>query len=193
MIKPRPWPWIEFSSSRGQESKRLFVGQQQTFSISNFLEEISSLYHSIVFLYFFALITEEGFLIYPCYSLELCIQMSIFSSLPLKMGGEGINRGWDGWMASPTQWTWVWVNSRSWWWTGRSGVMQSMGSQSVAHDWVTELNWASFFDIWMSSSPSTVLGNTVFPPLNDLTTFVKNHLTICVKVLLGSEFLSIDL
>ena len=49
--------------------------------------------------------------------------------------------GWDGWMASPTQWTWVWVNSRTWWWTGRPGVLQSMGSQRVGHDWVTELNW----------------------------------------------------
>ena len=45
----------------------------------------------------------------------------------LKEGGEGDNRGWDGWMASPTQWTWVWVNSGSWWWTGRPGVLQSMG------------------------------------------------------------------
>ena len=79
MIKPRPWPWIELFSSRGQESQHLFLGHQQHFSISNFLEEISSLSHSIVFLYFFALITEEGFLIYPCYSLELCIEMSIFS------------------------------------------------------------------------------------------------------------------
>ena len=41
----------------------------------------------------------------------------------LRAGGEGDNRGWDGWMASPTQWTWVWVNSRSWWWTGRPGVL----------------------------------------------------------------------
>ena len=48
--------------------------------------------------------------------------------------------GWYGWMASPTQWTWVWVNSGSWWWTGRHGVLQSMGSQRVGHDWVTELN-----------------------------------------------------
>ena len=56
---------------------------------------------------------------------------------------EGDDRGWDGWMASPTQWTWVWVNSRSWWWTGRPGVLQSMGSQRVGHDWVTELNWTS--------------------------------------------------
>ena len=52
--------------------------------------------------------------------------------------GEGDDRGWDGWMASPTQWTWVWVNSRSWWWTGRPGVLQFMGSQRVGHDW-TEL------------------------------------------------------
>ena len=50
------------------------------------------------------------------------------------------DRGWDCWMASPTQWTWVWVNSGSWW-TGKPGVLQSMGSQRVGHDWVTELNW----------------------------------------------------
>ena len=49
--------------------------------------------------------------------------------------------GWDGWKASPTQWTWVWVNSGSWWWTGRPGLLQSMGSQRVRHDWATELNW----------------------------------------------------
>ena len=48
--------------------------------------------------------------------------------------------GWDGWMASPTQWTWVWVNSRNWWWTGRPRVLQSMGSQRVGHDWKTELS-----------------------------------------------------
>ena len=56
--------------------------------------------------------------------------------------GEGDNRGWDGWMPSPTQWTWVWVNSVSWWWTGSPGMLQSMGSQIVGHKWVnwTELN-----------------------------------------------------
>ena len=54
---------------------------------------------------------------------------------------EGDDRGWDGWMASPTQWTWVWVNFRSWWWTGRPGMLRSMGSQRVDHDWATELNW----------------------------------------------------
>ena len=57
----------------------------------------------------------------------------------LKAGGEGDDREWDGWMASPTQWTWVWLNSRSWWWTGRPGLLQFTGSQSVRHDWATEL------------------------------------------------------
>ena len=59
----------------------------------------------------------------------------------LRAGGEGDDRGWDGWMASLTQWTWVWVNSGSWWWTGRPGVLRFMGSQRVGHDWVTDLNW----------------------------------------------------
>ena len=52
------------------------------------------------------------------------------------------DRGWDGWMASPTQRTWVWASSGSWWWTGEPGVLQSMGSQRVGHDWATELNWS---------------------------------------------------
>ena len=59
----------------------------------------------------------------------------------IKGGRRRDDRGWDGWMASPTQWTWVGVNSGSWWWTGRPGVLQSMGSQRVKHDWATELNW----------------------------------------------------
>ena len=62
----------------------------------------------------------------------------------LGAGGEGGHRGWDGCMASPTRWTWVWVHSRSWWWTGRPGVLISMGSQRVRHDWVTELDWTEF-------------------------------------------------
>ena len=53
-------------------------------------------------------------------------------------GGEGDYRGWDGWMASLTQWTWVWASSGNWWWTGRPGVLQSMGSQRVRHDWGTD-------------------------------------------------------
>ena len=51
---------------------------------------------------------------------------------------------WDGWMASPIQWTWVWVNSGSWWWTGRPGVLWSLGSQRVGHNWATELNWTEY-------------------------------------------------
>ena len=62
----------------------------------------------------------------------------------LKAGGEGDDRGWDGWMASPTQWTWVWVNSRSWWWTGRSGVPQSMRSQSQTRQWLNWTEWNGF-------------------------------------------------
>ena len=57
----------------------------------------------------------------------------------LEAGGQGDYRGWDGWMASPTRWTWVWVSSRSWWWTRKPGVLQSMGFQRVAT--VEWLNW----------------------------------------------------
>ena len=56
----------------------------------------------------------------------------------LKVGGEGDDRGWDGWMASPARWTWVWASSESWWWTGKPGVLQSMGSQRIGHDLATE-------------------------------------------------------
>ena len=207
--------------------------------ISNFLEEISNLSHFIVFLYFFALITGEGFLISPFYSLELCIQMDIsflspllfpsllfttickassdshfaflnffflgmilipvsytmsqisihnsswtpsdlipwiYFSLPLYNDNgfdlghtwmvsdakswligkdsdagknwwqeeKGDDRGWDGWMASSTQWTWVWVDSGCWWWTGRPGVLWFMGPQRVGRNWVTELNWTEW-------------------------------------------------
>ena len=61
----------------------------------------------------------------------------------LRAGEERDDRGWDGWMASPTRWTWIWVDSGSWWWTGRPGELQSMGSQRVRHDWATKLklNW----------------------------------------------------
>ena len=89
----------------------------------------------------------------------------------LKVGGEGDDKGWDGWMASLTQWTWVWVSSGSWWWTGKPGVLQSMVSRRVGHDWVTELNWtesATRLDLswrWRSPAlmrdltPQSVLGN----------------------------------
>ena len=76
----------------------------------------------------------------------------------LKAGGEEDNRGWDGWLASPTQGTWVWASSGSWWWTGRPGVLQSMGLQRVRHDWAPELNCSNKFyklnwhqKIWLSN------------------------------------------
>ena len=60
----------------------------------------------------------------------------------LMLGGiGGRRRGWDDWKASLTRWMWVWVNSGSWWWTGRPGVLRFMGSQRVGQDWATELNW----------------------------------------------------
>ena len=62
----------------------------------------------------------------------------------LKAGGEGDNRGWNCWVASPTQWTWVWACSRSWWWTGKPSMLQSLGSQRFIHNWATELNWTPF-------------------------------------------------
>ena len=58
-----------------------------------------------------------------------------------KAGGKGEDRGRDGWMASPTRWTWVWASSRRWWWTGGLSCYGPLGSQRVGHDWVTELNW----------------------------------------------------
>ena len=78
----------------------------------------------------------------------------------LKAGGEGDDRAWDGWMASPTQWTWVWVNSRSWRWTGRPGVLQSMGSQRVRHDWATELN-CKIVTAWVRVNHSQASGDGI--------------------------------
>ena len=73
------------------------------------------------------------------------------------------DRGWDGWMASPTHWTWIWVNSGSWWWTGRPGVLQSDGSQGVRHDWAIELNSAYKIN---KQSDNIQTCHTPFPILN---------------------------
>ena len=67
----------------------------------------------------------------------------------LGAGGKGDGRGWDGWMASPTWWAWVWVNYGRWWWTGRPGMLQFMGSQRVGHDWETEMNWTELQHFWV--------------------------------------------
>ena len=99
----------------------------------------------------------------------------------LRAGGEGDNRGWDGWMASPTRWTWVWVDSRSWWWTGRPGMLQFMGLPRVGDDWATELNWT--FALPGISFPFHVqILVSMSNPFSDL---IRNHtlksLSICLS------------
>ena len=69
----------------------------------------------------------------------------------LKTWGEGDDRRWDGWVASLTWWTWAWVGSRSWCWTGKPGVLQFVALQTVRHDWTTELNWTEMKWIWFLS------------------------------------------
>ena len=67
----------------------------------------------------------------------------------LRVEEEGDNRGWDGWMASLTQWTWVWASSGSCWWTGKPCILQPMESQRVRHNWATELNWTiQLLEFW---------------------------------------------
>ena len=96
----------------------------------------------------------------------------------LGAGGKGDDRGWDGWMASPTRWTWVWVNSMSWWWTGRPGMLQFMGLQRVGHGWTTKLNWTELN--MCHTLCSGYLEQAVSKPL----------LLLCVEVL-SSTFLTL--
>ena len=84
-----------------------------------------------------------GYLMWRVDSLEKTLMLE-----GLGAGGKGDDRGWDGWMASLTRWTWVWVNSGSWWWTGRPGKLGFMGLQRVGHDWASELNWTELFFIF---------------------------------------------
>ena len=94
---------------------------------------------------------------------------------------RGDDRGWDGWMASPTRWTWVWVNSGSWWWTGRPGVLQSMGSQRVGHDWETELNWTELNVCFKNFLPKFY--NSVFlSSLFHHSTYFEIHPWRCRKI-----------
>ena len=95
--------------------------------------------------------TAETPVLWPPHAKSLTHWKSLWSWEGLGAGGEGNDRGWDGWMASLTQWMWVWVNSRSWWWAWRPGVLRFMGSQRVGHDWVTELNW-----IWLKCENSII-------------------------------------
>ena len=90
----------------------------------------------------------------------------------LKAGGEGANRGWDSWMASPTQWAWIWASFGSWWWTGKPGMLQSMGLQS----WTRLRNWIglnipaspkwSDYLTWPRRLPQDLAGMTLFVTVN---------------------------
>ena len=86
----------------------------------------------------------------------------------LKAGGERDDRGWGGWMASLTKLTWVWASSGSWWWTGKPGVLQSLGLQRVRHDWVTELNLLiicfKYSSVYMSIPNSLSILPSAFHP-----------------------------
>jgi len=98
----------------------------------------------------------------------------------LGAGRRGNNRGWDGWMASQTWWMWVWVNSGSWWWTGRPGVLPFMGSQRVGHDWATELNWSPNLLKFSIHRQNKILNNSKSPFLHlwngcDITYWLSVH------------------
>ena len=105
----------------------------------------------------------------------------------LKAGGEGDIIAWDGWIASPTQWIWVWTSSGGWWWTGKPGVLQPMGSQRVIYDWVTELNWVGKW-IWSKESrkmpKSKCLTTILLIPLHFLLSTLalskRRELSYCV-------------
>ena len=104
--------------------------------------------NSSVFLWVVLVCSFSFLLIFPWINIPVYVSfllkrdtMDIWVVEGLGAGGKGDDRGWDGWMASLTRWTWVWVNSGIWWWTGRSGVLWFMGSQRVGHVWATELNW----------------------------------------------------
>ena len=95
----------------------------------------------------------------------------------LRAGGVGDDRGWDGWMTSPIQWTWVWVDFESWWWTGRPGVLHFMGLQRVGHDWATELNEAEV-DVFLELSCFFYNPTYIDNWISDSCTFSKSSLYI---------------
>ena len=107
---------------------------------------------------------DFGYLMWRTDSLEKILKLE-----RLKVGGEGDDRGWDGWMASSMRWAWVWIGSGSWWWTGKPGLLQSMGSQRVGHNWMTKLRYK-------------LIPNSYFiPPLQQvsLNRTLKPHLENC--------------
>ena len=96
----------------------------------------------------------------------------------------GYCEGLDSWMASPTQWTWIWVNSKSWWWTGRPGVLQSMGLQTVGHNWVTELNWT---ELTLTTAPKVIPDSTNWERVKGASScaFQTEHLQMSLTFVTG--------
>ena len=90
-----------------------------------------------------------------------------------KAGGEGDDRGWDGWMASPTQWTWVWASSGSWWWTRRPAMLQSMGLQRTGHNWSTEL----LLEKWCLRRDFNLAISQLFETFKNATSVIAMELT----------------
>ena len=99
----------------------------------------------------------------------------------LRAGREGDDRGWDCWMASLTQWTWVWVDSRSWWWTGKPGMLWFMGLQRVGHNWVTELNLTSIV-VYVGVYAKVILHDFISLQLRQATiTYFNLYLKVLFK------------
>ena len=108
-------------------------------------------------------VLSRVFSMWPSWCEELTHRKRPWCWERLKVGGEGDNRGQDGWMASLMRWTWVWVSSGSWWWTGKPGVLKSMGLQRDGHNWVTELtDWLTFRKVSQGHHPlSSLVAQTV--------------------------------
>ena len=107
----------------------------------------------------------------------------------MKAGGEWDNRGWDGWMASLTQWTWVWVNSGSWWWIGKPGVLQPIGLQRVRHDWATEMNHLILFlsySNYVTLTKKKKKGKK--KRIDQIKAYLKDHPLLCILPLIMTSF-----
>ena len=119
-------------------------------SHSHIIEGLISLLGSCCFLFLYYFIWSWNSNTLATWCKELTHWKRPWCWESLRVGGEGDDREWDGWMASLTQRTWVWASFGSWLWTGKPGMLQSMGSQRVRHNWAAELNWTDCF-IWNCS------------------------------------------